>query len=706
MKRFFVYYFLFVFSFLSIFASGIVDSQDGFQYLAVARNIYYKGKPTTPPYEYNERKNIHMPVKIGKDGDFYGYTGLGFSLALVPAVALTDIVYKIYNISPPIHFPLENDWLILLTASFTNAFFGAIMGVILLKYFILLGLSNKLAFWMSLVSIFATNLFAYTKHINAHMMFVFFMMLTFILVKLYALNKKPYLLLLSGVSYGILSLVYNPTFVLAALPLILYYLLLTKPVLKLSSMKAIGKDVLYVMVGFVPFLIIFRWFESIRAYSSTNLASPAYYNAYSGYLSGFPLTVFVEGIYGQLLSPGRSIFIYSPLLLIPILFWMKIRKTFHPELFAWILLSGIYIVFYSMQYTVGTGDQGLGAFWHGENSWGPRYLTPLIPLGMLLAAGIYKEFSQKLRLFVFYPLLILGIYVGLLGVLMPYQTKYFNLQSKFILNRTEYTVHTYSNLLPRYTPILTMSKNLIKLKQNFPNTYNYGIYNIRFYDGIDFPFNVGPERWRVIEGKGYISFDNNPKDPVKELTFGVINHPISESSESAKLKFVLNDVPLSKNPYILSVSQRELIKVLVPKNILKPEGNNLLIQVDYDVPIEIMSEVNPIMIEGRKQILGILSFDINGQRQNIESIDMPYISSLGSAMGYKYQNWGKVNQDPWKTWHIHTQTFERIPDFWWVRNLFYWDIPKAWILVPFAVNLLLVAFFGIKTREQYKKSFK
>ncbi len=703
MKRFFVYYFLFLFSFLSIFASGIVDSQDGFQYLAVARNIYYKGKPTAPPYEYNERKNIHMPIKMGKGGQYYGYTGLGFSLALVPAVALTDIVYRIYNISPPVHFPLENDWLILLTASFTNAFFGAILGVILLKYFILLGLNRKEAFWMSLVSIVATNLFAYTKHINAHMMFIVFMMLSFLFIKLYSIQKKRYLLLFSGISYGIFSLIYNPTFVLSSLPLVLYYLLLIKPKIKISSLKSLGKDVLFALIGLIPFLLIFKWFENLRAYSGMDLATPAYYNAYSQYLSGFPVTIFIEGLYGQLLSPGRSIFIYSPLLLIPILFWTKIRKSFHPELFAVFLLSAIYIVFYSLQYTVGTGDQGLGAFWHGENSWGPRYLTPLIPLGMFLVAGIYKEFSKKLRFFIFYPLIIIGIYVGLLGILMPYQTKYFNLQSKFIVNHTEYTVHTYSNLLPRYTPILNMSKNLVALIQSFPNTYNHGMYNVKFYDGIDFPFNVGPERWRVIENKGYISFDKNVKDPVKELTFGVINHPILQSSESAKLQFILNDTPLLEKPAVISVTQRELIKLQVPEKILKPVGNNLLIDVSYPVPMEIISEVNDKLIEGRKQILGIMSFDINGKRQNLESIDVPYVSSLGPALtGFEYQNWGGTNQDPWKTWQIHTQAFERLPDFWWLRNLYYWDIPKQWILIPFTVNLLLLLFFGYKLKKHLK----
>ena len=104
-----------------------------------------------------------------------------------------------------------------------------------------------------------------------------------------------------------------------------------------------------------------------------------------------------------------------------------------------------------------------------------------------------------------------------------------------------------------------------------------------------------------------------------------------------------------------------------------------------------------------KQILGLQSFDINGQRQNMESIDVPYVSSLGPKIaGANYQNWGGTNQDPWKTWHIHTQMFERLPDFWWIRNLYYWDIPKRWILIPFTLNLLFLVLFGYKLLQLYK----
>lgn len=705
MKKFLIYYFLSVFSLLTIFSSGILDSLDGLQYLAVARNIYYTGEPTGPPDEFNSmtgentRVNIYMPVIVGKDGKQYSFTGLGYSIALVPAVFLTNLVYKIYGISPAVHFPLENDWLMLLTASFTNAFFGALLGITLLLYFVELGLTKKHAIFMSLISIFATNLWVYTKHSFAQMMFISFLFLSFFLVKRFFRTKKILSLIFAGASFGIASITYNQTFILAIIPLFLYFVflakfrinLLTRPNLLLKQVKYITTKLLIFFLGFLPFIIIYFWFEGLRAVPTRDLANPlSVAKAGISPILHLPISVFFEGLYGQLFSPGRSIFLYSPLLLLIIFFFYKIKKIILPEVVVFIVLSVIYVLFYATQHSVGGPDQGIAAYWHGESSWGPRYLLPLIPFGLLIVGYIYTKLTKYQKLLIFLPLAVIGFYIEILGILIPYQTKFHNLV-KFYANGTEYTPGVYSNLLPRYSPLLQMTKNLVKLTQNFPKTFDHGIYNVRFYDGIELPFNVGPERWREIEGKGYISFDNNESNPVKELTLGLINHPISESSESAKLQFVLNNQPLLDSPIILTNRQREQIKIPVKNRILKPKDNNLMIEVSYD---------KSVVVDLHKQILGFQFFEINNQRQNMESLDIPYVSPLGPKMtGIIYQNWGGTNEDPWRFWSLHSQMFERLPDFWWIRNLYHWDIPKQWVLIPLSLNLVMLIFTGFKLKK-------
>lgn len=685
MKKFLLYYFTFLFSSMIFLSSGVIDSQDGFQYLAVARNIYYNGEPTAPVYEYDKEKNIHMSTFVGKDGKTYSPTGLGYSLALVPAVALTDVVYKLYNVSPPIHFPLESDWLVLMLASFTNGFFTAALGVIIFLYFILLKVSKLHSLFLSLTTIFATNLLVYGKHSFAHMMFITFLVLSFFLLKKYSLSKKKVFLLLSGTSFGIVTLVYNPTFLLSIPVFVIYYFLLLKPKLSIDSLKKTLLDALIFLAGTLPLIITYFWFEAVRAAKPQDFTSSAQLGSYaSNLMNNLPISVFIEGLYGQLFSPGRSIFLYSPILLVIILFWHKMRRTILPELIIFVILFFIYVSFYAAQYSIGRPDQGIAGFWHGESSWGPRYLTPIIPFGMLLIGYIYQKLSKLEKRFVFYPLIAIGLYVQLLGTSMPYQIKFHDLQREVYFSGTEYTSYVYSNFLPRFSPVFKMSQKLVKLSLNLPKTLDHGAYNVRYYDGVDFPFNVGIERWRTINTKGYISFDNLPNNPVSKMSFGVINHPVADSSASAQLMFSLNGKPLLSDPKVVKVTERSLIEIPIEEKLLQPKNNQLIIDVDYE---------DKNVISGKSQILGLISLHINNVAINKESIDFPYLSSLGSTMaGIKYQNYGALSQDPWLSWHIHTQIYERVPDFWWAKSLYYWDLPKNFFLTLFLTNILIIAF--------------
>jgi len=388
MKKFLIFYFLALLSVFTLLSSGVIDSQDGLQYLAVARNIYYSGKPTAPADDYNGKfQNIPMSVFKGKDGNTYSPTGLGFSIAYLPAVAMTDLFYKHYGITPYKYFPLESDWLIFLLASFTNSFFAAGLGLIMFLYFLELELTKKQSLILSLAGLFATNLFIYAKDAMAHMMFVMFLVLSFYLLKRYVRTKNKRLIIFSGISYGIVAITYNPTFLLPVGPYLLYYILLTKFKFTEEALKTFIKDFGLFFIGFLPFLGIYFWFENIKTLDPIYGRSTFYSEYAKHVLSHFPVGVIYEGIYGQLFSPGRSIFIYSPILLLIIFFWHKIKNKITAELMVFLSLSVIYILFYSLQNTY-SDLYGYSALWHGESSWGPRYLLPLLPFGMLIVGNI------------------------------------------------------------------------------------------------------------------------------------------------------------------------------------------------------------------------------------------------------------------------------------------------------------------------------
>ncbi|KKW28341.1 MAG: hypothetical protein UY71_C0025G0023, partial [Parcubacteria group bacterium GW2011_GWB1_52_7] len=365
--------------------------------------------------------------------------------------------------------------------------------------------------------------------------------------KIYSSRKKPILLIASGISFGIMSITYNQTFVLAILPYLLYYFLLIKSKTILITIK----DALFFLIGVAPFALTYLWFENLRATGSANFASVSYLSSTTKSFFSVPIGVFFEGIWGQLFSPGRSFFIYSPIILIIILFWHKIKSKIIPELAVFLSLFVIYVLFFASQYSLGAPDQGVAAYWHGESSWGPRYLTPIIPFGLIIVGYLFTKISKLNKIFFFYPLAILGLFVELLGVILPYQIKLHELEHHFFVNSTEFTASYYSNLIPRFSPLFMMSKKLGKLIQTFPTTLDHGPHRVRFVDGIDFTFSVGPERWRVVDGKGFIYFDNIKTNPVEKISFGLINHPIKEASNSAILQFTLNNKILAKNTQVL-----------------------------------------------------------------------------------------------------------------------------------------------------------
>ena len=696
MKRLLISLFFFFYLFLSLFVSGIVDSQDGLQYLAVARNLYYQHEPTAPVYEYGNEggwKNIHMSTFVGRNGKTYTLTGLGFSLAMVPSVALADIFYKIYNLTPSIHFPLESDWIILFTTSFTNIFFAAVLAITIFSFLILIKVSQQNALIITVLAFLTTNLFAFSKHITAHMMFACFLTLSFYFLKKYSINKRALFIFLSGITFGILLITYNNTFMLTIPSIIIYYLLITRTKIDRRFIINAFKDSALFLLGAMPFFLLYLWYENTRAPTDAILSSPTFLAFYTSTRTlKVPLTVFFEGIYGQLLSSGRSIFIYSPLLLVPLIFWHKFKKDILPEIISWTILAATYILFYSTLFSDGGPGQGVTALWSGEASWGPRYLAPLIPFGVILSGYIYQKVNKMGKVLVFLPLLLFGFYVEILGVLMPYQIKLHHLEAHFYVNQTEYTSYAYSNLLPRYSPIIMMSKNLVRLIKNFKSRTFPGNFNTKFYDGIDFAFDVGSERWRVVQGTGYISFNNGIED-VKNITFDMINHPIADTKEPLYLDFALNGNKLNDVPYILKIGERRKIILSINQTLLKNTENTLMVNSSYKNPRVTKDKDNT-------QLPAIINMWINGKPINKEHISVPYISALGpKTAGISYKNWGGTNIDPWLSWNIHTQIYERTPDFWWLRPIYYWDVNKKPFIFLFIANLVGVVFFTYKLRK-------
>ncbi len=126
----------------------------------------------------------------------------------------------------------------------------------------------------------------------------------------------------------------------------------------------------------------------------------------SGYYEVAWTTPPLLGLYGLLFSPGKGVFLYTPLLLISLaalpLFWRS-----HPPLAAMLVLWWLaYLAFYA-PYN----------FWTGGVNWGPRFLLPLIPVSMLPLAALLAESKGRAAPLLVALLVAAGIVIQLPAVL-------------------------------------------------------------------------------------------------------------------------------------------------------------------------------------------------------------------------------------------------------------------------------------------------
>jgi hypothetical protein len=682
MRKLQLAFFFFCYSFFIFFASGVIDSQDGFAYLAVARRAYFDHTFEMPPGKW-PHDNLHFSTAVNAKGEIFSPTGLGFTLAYLPAVLAEDISLRIANVEPFLYFPLQADWPVLLFASWTNSFFGALLALFLYQYFRTFELSHKYSMIAAFLSVVASNLFPYTKHAFAHMMFASFLMGAFLMVRKYGLSSKARYLFGAGALFGLMAISYNPTFVLPALPLFVYWLSFVLPIRTLKQFTERITHTIFGVLGLLPFVALNWWFNNIRFGVGLN----------SGYVptkggSLLPeLYVFVDGIWNLLFSSGKSIFFFSPLLLVPILFWHKFRKEWRREFIAFILLSIIYILF------IGTLTGGYDyLLWHGESSWGPRYVTPILPGMMLLAFLLISRISNKARLFVITPLILLGISVQLAGMLLPYQIRFAGLQIDNYMNGRNFVVYEYGNVIPRYAPWFTMSKFVAKHLVTLPRYLYHGKYNVRLQEGFDAVFVANGAKWRGMRQRSYITFESSSKNPAQKLSLQLRNHTMNKvASESATMKVWVNGgEPIEK---VFAVGEEGIWEVpFTPQ-----DKNRVDIEYNYkNTPEDVVREL--------KQIIFLQAFRINDIAQPIQTMDYPFVSPVSkSLLKLEYPFYDSNYANKWNVWHHHSSVYEQTLDIWWMRPLHYWDLPKKFFLALLAGNVAVFAGTGLYLKKKLKQ---
>lgn len=112
--------------------------------------------------------------------------------------------------------------------------------------------------------------------------------------------------------------------------------------------------------------------------------TPAYYLFLVRFFFSTPHPALLEALVGPFISPGKSIFLYSPLLILSVLALIRHPKTAWP---AWAYLC-LLILGQALFYD---------ADWWGHRNWGLRFILPAIPPLMIASAPIIDKWLHSVR---------------------------------------------------------------------------------------------------------------------------------------------------------------------------------------------------------------------------------------------------------------------------------------------------------------------
>ncbi len=101
----------------------------------------------------------------------------------------------------------------------------------------------------------------------------------------------------------------------------------------------------------------------------------------TGYLPNETFSaIWLDGIIGQLFSPGRGLLLFSPVLLLSLWGFSPFFRRFRAEALLALSIILIHLLLYGKWF-----------MWHGGYAWGPRFMIPTLPFWALFLAPVVEH---------------------------------------------------------------------------------------------------------------------------------------------------------------------------------------------------------------------------------------------------------------------------------------------------------------------------
>lgn len=392
----YISYNLFIFLFGIYFLTNQANNSSDQQQVKfeTTRSIIEKGDLSLPD---------GMGVK-GKDGRGYSWYGIGQPMLVIP----------FYMVGKSIN-GYEGA---VVMSTVINQFVVAVSGIIVFLFIVNIGYSKKTALTVTLFYATGTLAWPQSKHHFDHPAEMLFVFLAVFYAHVYLKGGRTRHLLLSSTSLGYAFITRAPA-VLALLPICVFlsYSRLEDGISKKRILVAL-KDCSIYFLSLLPFALIQLWYNYVRFGSIfetgiTLMARRAGIDFFTG-------TPFITGITGFLVSPGKGFFYYSP---ISILIFFSIRSFCKKNKGLSLCIIGIvssYLIFLS-------GN----VYWHGDWSWGPRYIFVITPLLMVPIADFVERVFRSEKVILRYAVLLLfavSIGVQIIGISLDFNRYFTSLQ--------------------------------------------------------------------------------------------------------------------------------------------------------------------------------------------------------------------------------------------------------------------------------------
>ena len=370
------YLFFFVISVCVLVSCARLSSSDENAIFLLTESIVTRGTLDVPP---NIIGNGSM---FG--GKFYIWAEIGEALLAIPFYVAGKLVTFVLPLS-------ENLRLLALKAivSTMNAFFGALLAVVLYRSLRKFSATVRTAMFLSLTMCFGTFLFPYLKTIMRDAQLALLLLGSVYCLFAFRHSLRIRWLVYAGIcaAFGVLN---KMVFVLNV-PFLALYLIVVARKENISQLKSI----FFFSLPFIGTVIIMAAYNYLRFHNFFE----------SGYHGGtsFPTPLFV-GVFGLLLSPGKGLFLFAP---ITILLLWSVKLFFKKFCEEALLLSSLVIanVLLYAKYIA----------WGGDGSWGPRYLVTILPL-LIIPLGIFLDAASAKVKRIAFVLAIIGVIVQCGGV--------------------------------------------------------------------------------------------------------------------------------------------------------------------------------------------------------------------------------------------------------------------------------------------------